>query len=306
MSSLISQSGLWKRITTNLKEYDQYEPIQDTPQFINTNQADTRIAITIDSKLYDTRNYKYLEVESDNEFKSVVYSNIARYVTADVLIHLFYALKNNGDLYSGFLDNESKVSDWTLVQSGVDHLMKSLRSKIVSVTGSRLYYHDHGIIGTSDNLPNDDEIIQVQYGLVITHGWIFIIDDSTVTFNSIERQGRLIGCGIVHICQDRISVIEVAIIEEVDGELITRCWLINRGEVRVSSCREVYNRDLVESHHQSPWVDVIAINCSAHLVNRDGVVVKLLSECGTTSTNIPRCIFNINHYSKNPLSRIVP
>ena len=312
MSVLISHSGLWKRITENLKEYDQYQPIQDAPSFIQSHEVDARIVVTDDGRLYDTTMSKLLEVESDSHFKTVVFSNIVTYeVISGARTNLFYALKNNGNLYSGFIDSDSKVNEWSLVRSNVDHLMRSRRSNIVSISESTLCYHDHGGQDTFVNLPNDDEIIEVQYGLVITRDWIFIIDIHNMAIDSIERQGRLIGCGIVNVHQSRpiCNIIEVAIVEEVtseggDDQLLIRYRTINRGEAVVECDREVYNRDLDECHQRSPWINVISIQNHAHLVNRDGVVVKLLSEGGTVSTNIPRCIFNLNHHSKNPLSRI--
>lgn len=62
---------------------------------------------------------------------------------------------------------------------------------------------------------------------------------------------------------------------------------------------EVYNSQLVRMHRQSPWIEIIIINRTTHLLNRDGVTLEIREDWATIGTKIPFNILSTNNRTKS-------
>jgi hypothetical protein len=104
--TIINQRGhLFKR-TSDSSTYERV----DAPPLQYSKIVDSRYAITQgDGRLYDTHTNQFLDVQ-ESEFKSVFY------------VGRLFALRENGDLYTGIIDDDFELKDWKMFMRDVQFI----------------------------------------------------------------------------------------------------------------------------------------------------------------------------------------
>ena len=290
---------LYSRTKKNRRDEDEYELVKDSPILRYSPIIDSRIAITeIDNRLYDVKNSKYLEVcYYDNQpidlinlsFKSVVVN------TTETMM---LALTDNGDLYQATIDGNI-ICRFRMIDMSIKFITRGYGSSLISIKKNKFHIrHDDGMV-LYLALPKGEEVIDVQSGILITYNHVVILREDD--FNMIKYDHRLICCGIVPVyneVRDRRKLY-LALMEEDNGELVTRfCDPNHNGDDKYRN-DEVYNSQLVKMHRQSPWIEIIIINDDPHLLNVDGVTLEIRDGWATTGTKIPDDILSTNNRIKS-------
>jgi hypothetical protein len=180
--TIINQRGhLFKRASDS----STYELV-DAPPLQYSKIVDSRYAITQgDGRLYDTHTNQFLDVQ-ESEFKSVFY------------VGRLFALRENGDLYTGIIDDDFELKDWKMFMSGVQ-LITPTQGVIVQPCNDRMkdckgeyvrgiHYTKQSIMLIQNNniifitadlrthhyskMDNEEVIIHVAPGIVITSNGI--------------------------------------------------------------------------------------------------------------------------------------
>lgn len=317
------------RVKANHRTDDTYSLVKDVPVLRYSSIVDSIIAITeVDNRLYDIENLKYIEAYNEDgesfdlsnlSFKSVVVSHTGQ---------LVLALTNNGDLYQGIVAINSCLRDFELVDSKVRFITRNDGDYLISVSEhSMAVRQEYGC--SILHLPKNQEVIDVQSRILITHDNLIVIGDNGLKM--IPYKHRLICCGIVAICYGQHGEVHryIAIMEEDNGELITRFNNVNDYHTVVDEIEEViiddnnevndddqleevnevsndddisdevYNSELIRMHHQSPWTEMIIIGDAPHLLNLDGVIIEIREDWAIIGTKIPFNILSTNNRIKS-------
>lgn len=289
MTTLVGTNNqLYQLTKENLRDYDEYEEAPNTPEFKYTRDVSARVIITKeDGRLYHTVSKQYLDEHRD--FKSVITDQYKDWILA---------LKNNGDLYSGFLDVDNVTIEYfELIDTEVEWITSGLRENDrLSIKGKVVTIYTSLLDNKTITL--DDNVIDVYPGIVVTDSKFLVIGyDIIVEF---LRSGRLIGCGIVkyYSQQHWYRDDHLIVIEEVEDSnsdyddnytVTVRC-----GPIINDYIPEVYSEFLINMHYtQSPWVDVITVDNKLLMLSKNGHTIELLPNAGIINTKLPYYMFKI-------------
>ena len=217
---------------------------------------------------------------------------------------MFYALKNNSDLYKGTVDQDGVLHQWELIHSEVDHILKTSNGEIISIVNNVLYDSEGTIIvGLAEGM----EAVDVNRNMLHTRDrdgnyylTIYMVEISQIL--NVKLNGRLIGHSMANDwCNRDDGIVSLIIVEEVNYQLIIRAGIINENDEVI----EAYNRILDDIHQQSPWIDIVRLMNKDRIINQDGLMYSLISNgdgiCAIDTVRIPVEIMATRTSCKNPL-----
>lgn len=245
----------------------EFELVEDAPQLAWDHVVSKDYRVTTDGRIFCIDENKVLETR-ESGFKDVMryFDDFHSDVCIKVLLH-------DGRVFRYQLNGEGEEID-----------------------------NDVSYITSSDNIknqPSNDELCtdMGEYGNIVgVNDDVIITDTHICTIESqkngrfIERRGKLIGVSRLVICLNHIDIDGdyTLIMEEEDGELMTRLW--NPIAEDEDDC--IHNNDILSDMHKlCPWVDVIEYSGEPYLVNANGHSVKIVDQCGIVGSKIPDYVF---------------
>lgn len=278
MPTIINHQGQLYRLTDG-----SYHLVQDAPRLRFNRQVDLIIAVTEDGRLYDTRLLQLIDIEADD------------FVSAG---HLS-ALRSNGDLYESYsisIDQPLNQDNFRVIKRGVKLYSRLCTSTFTVYNKSECQVEQcNGTETIVHTYP--DPIIDLVGDMAVTEYNIYLIGADRY----IPRSDRLIDIGIVMYHGHGFIQYHSQVMIDSDNRTLIR-W--KRTDDSEDDNGDDTNILVSYLSQLSPWVRIIHISGSAHLVNRDGLVVKLSQVGHIEESQIPLHIFREPINMKNARTSI--
>lgn len=280
MDIVVNQSNeLWKSDGSNWKL------ATDVPELVYSRNITTSFRITTDGRLYDAYHNQYTkfnDCQDQRDFKFVL--------TDSSLCGVLFALKNNGDLYTGDLHHDAydeiSINNFKLIDTEVEWITTGSNDwdDMISIKGKTITVYLAGEFNKTLNLADDEIVVDVYPGVVVTNTR-FITDNVSVNRKDIlvrrsHEVCNTIGCGVRINHKTEHYLITV---EEIDNRVI-----IDFTDLTNSLTESSYIRSEVK------WIDVIMINNMPCLLSEEGHTVELFPDNRVVETKIPTHILRNN------------
>lgn len=304
MANIVDRLGrLHRRTGINIDQDSEYE-ILELPILRYTNNPDARIQLTEDGKLFDIHTLKLLEIEGDHSFKKVISHSTTHRIKYDTDIQqvYFYAHEENGDVFTGRIRN-NELMEWKIMRSNVELMGHGIHlSGLIIVEKGKIKSIGDGNYDVDIANSNNEQVVDIRPGVVVLTDSLIVQGNGAIPTITIPLNGgELLGTGTItrSVGKYACNTYGDIIVYKKNEKLV----ILFRREDHIEY-EEVCNRFLTDMYQLSPWTEVVTIDENPHLVNTNGMIVRLVEEGGIVSTNIPIGILDSSTRMKNPMTRI--